>query len=316
MSDGRPIPASIPSSHDVNDHGRLRHGRERDVGFAVGRYLQPAPMLFTRDGHNVFLGDLYRGHAAFLVCGGPSLKAHDLSLLNQRGILTLAVNNAATVVRPHLWTSVDDPGNFCDAIWNDPGILKFIPFDHMEKQFLVRDENDRLVPSQAKVGEMPGVIGFRRNEYFRAEQWLHESTFNWGNHSDRVDTDGNKGSRSVFYVALRLLFFLGVRSVYLLGCDFRMELGRPNYAFEQDRSPGSVRSNNSSYRRGPQRIVVDDGRVPTTCTMGQDHIRCKPCKGNRLRKNPKAELPHVRGNVSTSHVPFPAREILSVPTSR
>jgi hypothetical protein len=205
-------------------------------------------MLFTRDGHNVFLGDLFRGHSAFLICGGPSLKSHDLSLLNARGILTLAVNNAATVVRPQLWTSVDDPGHFCDAIWADPGILKFVPFDHMEKHFLVRDDADHLVLSQAKVGDMPGVFGFRRNEHFRADQWLHESTFNWGNHTDRVDEYGHKGSRSVFYVALRLLYFLGVRTVYLLGCDFRMEEGRPNYAFEQDRSPASVRSNNSSYR--------------------------------------------------------------------
>ena len=69
-------------------------------------------MLFTRDGHNLFLGDLYRGAAAFLICGGPSLLTHDLTQLQQRGVITLAVNNAATVVRPNLWCCVDDPGNF------------------------------------------------------------------------------------------------------------------------------------------------------------------------------------------------------------
>jgi hypothetical protein len=80
---------------DKHDFQRLRHARDRHLGFPVGRYLQPPPMLFTRDGHNVFLGDMYRGHTAFLMCSGPSLLSHDLSLLNQRGILTLAVNNAA-----------------------------------------------------------------------------------------------------------------------------------------------------------------------------------------------------------------------------
>jgi len=238
----------MKSKQDPQDWERLRHGRDRHLGFAVGRYLQPAPMLFTRDGHNVFLGDLYRGRAAFLICSGPSLKQHDLSRLNARGLLTMAVNNAAVVQRPHLWCSVDDPGNFCDAIWKDPAVMKFVPLCHMEKPVLVRDADERLVPSAERVGDMPAVFGYRRNETFDAERWLHEETFNWGCHGKQVDAYGNKGSRSVMYVALRLLFYLGVRRVFLLGCDFRMQTGWDNYAFEQDRSAGSIRGNNTSYR--------------------------------------------------------------------
>lgn len=230
------------------DHERLRHARERELGFPVGRYLQPAPMLFTRDGHNVFLGDIYRGRPAFLICSGPSLTTHDLSLLQQRGVLTLSVNNAATVFRTQLWCSVDDPASFSDAIWRDPGITKFVPLCHMEKCFSVRNERQELVPSADRVGDMPAVFGFRRNEAFKADQWLYEDTFNWGNHSKRVDDYGQQGSRSVMYIALRMLFYLGVRRIYLLGCDFRMEEGRKNYAFEQDRSSSSVRGNNCSYR--------------------------------------------------------------------
>lgn len=240
--------APVGSHRDGCDQGRLRHARARDIGFPVGRYLQPAPMLFTRDGHNLFLGDLYRGRTAFLVCSGPSLVSHDLSALQQRGFVTLSVNNAATVVRSNLWCSVDDPGNFSDAIWRDPGIIKLVPLCHMEKKFTVRNEENDLMPSQELVGDMPAVFGFRRNESFNAEQWLYEDTFNWGNHSKRVDAYGQKGSRSVMYIALRMLFYLGIRRVYLLGCDFRMEVGKQNYAFEQDRSPSSVNGNNSSYQ--------------------------------------------------------------------
>jgi len=239
-----------PSSthRDAHDGQQLRHARDQHLGFPVGRFLQPAPMLFTRDGHNVFLGDIYRGWPAFLIGGGPSLNSHDLALLQHRGVLTLAVNNAAAVVRPNLWTSVDDPGNFTDAIWRDPGILKFVPLCHMEKPFRVRDSHGELVPSAERVGDMPGVFGFRRNEAFVADQWLYEDTFNWGNHSELVDASGNRGGRSVFYIALRLLFYLGVRKVYLIGCDFRMELGKPNYAFDQDRTRGAVKNNNNTYR--------------------------------------------------------------------
>lgn len=268
-------PARNPG-RDANDHRHLRHGRDRHDGFPISRSLQPPPMLFTRDGHNVFLGDLYRGASAFLVCAGPSLTGHDLTALEQRGVLTMAVNNAAAVVRPRLWTAVDDPGHFCDAVWYDPGVLKFVPLDHMEKAVWVRDGRDELVPGPHAVGDMPGVFGFRRNDHFRADQWLYEDTFNWGNRSDRVDADGLKGSRSVFYVALRLLFFLGVRTVYLLGCDFRMQAGRPNYAFEQDRSPGSVRGNNSTYRTLNARL----GRLkPHFDAAGFRVFNCTPDSG-------------------------------------
>ncbi len=274
-------PTNAPGGvdRDIADYERLRHARERSVGFAVGHYLQPPPMLFTRDGHNVFLGDMYRGHAAFLVCGGPSLTWHDLNLLNRRGIVTMAVNNAAAIVRPNLWCSVDDPGNFADAIWYDPGIVKFVPLCHLEKTFTVRDAGGQLVDSSQKVGDMPAVFGFRRNEAFVAEQFLTEDTFNWGNHGDRVDAHGNKGSRSVMYIAIRLLYYLGMRTVYLLGCDFRMNLDTQNYAFEQDRSRASVMNNNASYVIMNSRFEV---LKPYFEKVGLRVFNCTPNSGLRV----------------------------------
>ncbi len=269
-----PIPQGKLKNQD--DWARLRHARDRHKGFQVGRYLQPAPMLFSRDGHNVFLGDMYRGHSAFLIAGGPSLNSHDLAQLDQRGILTCAVNNAAAVYRPRLWVSVDDPGNFVDAIWQDPGILKFVPLCHMEKHFMVRNEVDELVPSQDAVGDLPAVFGFRRNEQFREEQWLYEDTFNWGNHSQKHDSDGNKGSRSVMYVAIRLLFYLGIRRLFMIGCDFRMEHGGQNYAFSQDRTRNSVRGNNDSYRILNQRL---ERLRPYFEREGFQIINCTPNSG-------------------------------------
>jgi hypothetical protein len=268
--------ASISRQKDSTDHERLRHARQRDKGFAVGRYLQPPPMLFTRDGHNLFLGDMYRGGCAFLAGAGPSLGELPLTGLLDRGVLTCAMNNAATVFRPNLWVSVDDPGNFADAIWRDPGILKFVPLCHMEKPFTVRDARNELVPSTEAVGDMPAVFGYRRNEEFIPEQWLYEDTFNWGNHSHQVDALGNKGSRSVMYVALRLLFYLGVRQVFLIGCDFRMEFGKRNYAFEQDRTRSSVRGNNSSYEILNHRLAA---LVPHFKREGFDVWNCTPHSG-------------------------------------
>ena len=264
---------------DQADFTQLRHARSQHQGFPVGQHLQPPPMLFSRDGHNLFLGDIYRGRSAFLVCGGPSLTSHDLSLLQQRGILTLAVNNAATVVRPHLWCSVDDPSHFSEAIWYDPGILKFVPLCHMEKRFAIRDTSGELEDSPELVGDMPAVFGYRRNENFVAEQFLCEDTFNWGNHGHVKDEYGHKGSRSVMYVALRLLHYLGVRKVFLLGCDFRMELGKQNYAFEQERSRSSVNGNNQSYEILNVRLAA---LQPHFEAAGFEVFNCTPDSGLKV----------------------------------
>lgn len=52
----QPVPTA--EARDAKDWERVRHARERRSGFPVGRYLQPPPMLFSRDGHNLFLGDV------------------------------------------------------------------------------------------------------------------------------------------------------------------------------------------------------------------------------------------------------------------
>jgi hypothetical protein len=206
-------------------------------------------MFFRADGTTAEINGLFHSQSAFLLCGGPSLVNYDFGKLQRRGILTMAVNNSAVVVRPQLWTCVDDPANFCDAIWRDPAIWKFVPCEYFEKPISVRDASGELAISGETVRELPAVFGYRRNEDFSAERFLQEPTFNWGNHGSRSDDMGNQGSRSVMYVALKLLYCLGVRRGYLLGCDFRMKLGTRNYAFEQDRSMASVKGNNETTNR-------------------------------------------------------------------
>lgn len=249
------------------DHTRLRHGRSRYEGFRVGYYNQTPPLLFTRDGHNVFMGDMYRGSAAFLVLGGPSFAKLNHESLNSPGILTMGINNSVKTFRPNLWMCVDNPESFIMSTWMDPTITKFVPFDHAEKLLF---DNNKWEMTNIKVGQCPNVFYYRRNEHFSADQFLFEDTFNWGNHSnlcqcgfwrpDHKKTKAKKitvcpecgerafGSRSVFLPSIRMLYFLGVRTIFLLGCDFDMDLGKDNYHFDQKRSPSSVDSNNCSYK--------------------------------------------------------------------
>lgn len=221
------------------------------------------------------LENLYSG-SCFLVCSGPSLASHDLSLLKKRGIFTCAVNNAAAIFHPTIWVSADDPGNFCDAIWKDPSILKFVPSDHEEKLLTERDGQETLIDSDIQVKEMPGVFGFSRNEEFNADTFLKEETFNWGNHGATTDTLGVKGSRSVMLIAVKLLYRLGFRKIYLLGCDFKMEENSKNYAFPQDRSKSSVRGNNKTYHALNLRFAA---LLPYFARAGLEVYNCTPDSG-------------------------------------
>ena len=225
-------------SKDKNDDSRFRHARERHEGFDIGMYLQPPAMLFTRDRHNIFFGDMYRGCSAFLIAGGPSFGDIDKEKLNQAGALTMGINNSVRSFRPDLWVSVDNPTHFMKSIWYDPKITKFVPMCHTEKKIF---DNEHWRMTNTKAGDCPNVFYYLRNEKFMAKRFLTEDSFNWGNHTKWG------GQRSVMLVALRLLFYMGVRKVYLLGVDFNMDK-ETKYHFDQDRSKGSMNNNNKTYK--------------------------------------------------------------------
>jgi len=149
------------------------------------------------------------------------------------------MNNGPKTFRPDFWTCVDDPARFLKSIWLDPKVAKFIPMGSMEKKIF---DNETWEMMNVKVGECPNVIGYRRNEKFVADRFLFEDTINWGNHKDYG------GGRSVMLPSIRILFLLGFRKVYLLGCDFMMS-EEYTYHFDEQRGKGAVNCNMSTYKR-------------------------------------------------------------------
>lgn len=81
------------------------------------------------------LQNMLNGGVAFLVCGGPSAKDLPLERLNERGPWSMAVNNVAGWERfiPNAFVCSDPPSKFCDGIWMDPNIAKFIPSPKFSK---------------------------------------------------------------------------------------------------------------------------------------------------------------------------------------
>ena len=236
----------VGGRRDNNDFSKQRHGREIHNGHLVSQYLQSTPMLFSREGHNIWMGDMYRGKSAFLILGGPSFSKIDKTKLNKAGVLTMGVNNSIKSYRSNLWISVDNPTHFIKSIWLDPKITKFVPYSHSEKTLF---DNEIWKDTNIKVGECPNIWFYKRNEHFQADQFLFEDTVNWGNHKD------HGGGRSVMLAAIRILFYLGIRNIYLLGCDFKMD-ENAKYHFDQDRAEGSIKGNNSTYKLLIERFTI------------------------------------------------------------
>ena len=202
--------------------------------------------LYTADFDSISLGGFYKGRSAFLVLSGPSLNNVDLTQLDRRGIVTMGVNNSWTVHRPTLWTCVDDPGRFIDTGWKDPGVLKFVPVCHWGRRLRIQAVDGTMRDSAYRVAQMPSVLFFRRSNHFDHERFLTGDTVPWGNDPKSTDSLGIKGKRSVMLVALRLLHHLGFRTVYLLGCDFRMAADH-KYAFDETREAAAIKHNNVLY---------------------------------------------------------------------
>lgn len=200
-------------------------------------------------GRPAALENLYLGAHVFLLCCGPSIREIDQSLLDHRGVISFGINNISAVCRTNLWTFGDTPAKFHDAIWRDPGVLKFVPypskFSPKERNHIrSKTEQGDFVDSGLVARDFPSVFGVRRNDEFRVEQWLWEDTVNWGN--SKKHKNGLPTVLNTMLQAMRLCYYLGFRTVYLLGADFQMTRERV-YAFPQSKHEGGVRSNMGAY---------------------------------------------------------------------
>lgn len=275
--------ARIRALKKLHDAAAAGAPGKRDRGSRVCPPAQepnPAETPFrSREGKPTYLNTLGAGASCFIVLSGPSINELDLSKLRRRGIFTIAVNNAACLVRPNAWIYVDTPNKFHESIWMDPAVLKFVHWRHLNDKWLLRHKiPDYVAPAgqviehkeakeahshgfeclqrrdpasgklvAASIADMPGVIGIVRNANFQADHWLSEPTINWGNSKNGSKENGRLRCLNVMFAVLKLAFALGFRSAYLLGCDFSMSSERP-YAFKQEKHDGGCESNDNCYR--------------------------------------------------------------------
>jgi hypothetical protein len=204
---------------------------------------------------------LINTRAAFIVCGGPSANKLPLEALNQRGIWSIAVNNMAAHFRPQAFVCSDPPSKFHDAIWTDPCVMKILPAPkisnggkgHLRQKVDGKFQRLRHDGKLIKTAGCPNVWGFARRGW-----WAYDDTFftddhaTWGNQNAGVLRTSNPKVMCTMLLPIRLLHYMGIRRIFLVGVDFNMSADSP-YAFDQSKGNNGLISNNSQYR------VVNDG---------------------------------------------------------
>lgn len=157
------------------------------------------------------LQDAYAGRTALLVGGAPSLKEQPIELLEQRGVLTMAMNNAAMHFRPTLWVSSDPPECYDPQILLDPTIIKFANITHAERK---RDG--------IRYRDMPGVYFYIPERDIPWEEFFGQRA-------------GVPWYHNTLFVGLYILHELGVRKIILAGSEFGFSEEGSMYAHRTDK---------------------------------------------------------------------------------
>lgn len=235
--------------YEEKDGSTRRDVEQPQVEAELPKALKRPPsqeVLTNRFGDQVALANVYANASLFLVLSGPSLHECELDDLRRRGVVTMGVNNSACEVPCTMMTYSDTASKFHHNIYRDPSCMKFVPRQRLNKFTRVKNVDGSFSKS-AKVREFPNTIAFRRNCYFDPVNWLSEPSVNWGNNLDASKRNGWPQELNIMFIALKLAFYLGFRTVYLLGCDWNMKESKP-YAFNQSKHAGGCASNNNKYK--------------------------------------------------------------------
>lgn len=149
------------------------------------------------------LKDIHKGKRAFIICNGPSLNIDDLNTLQLNGEISFAANLITPMIETSNWTptyySVTDP----------IGVYKLISTMNAVKaevKFLPRDS---YITGMYVTGN---VVFFNRN----GDRKLLDNP--------RFSDDCSKivySIATVTYTSIQLAAYMGIRKMYIIGCDHR-----------------------------------------------------------------------------------------------
>jgi hypothetical protein len=275
----KPLPAYRPPSQGRQP---IRYKEDPDPQF---------PVINSHGLPALGLQNSLLGAPCFLVGGGPSLNTQDLKQLQRRGVLIAAMNQiGATHVRPHIWFSADQPSRFHENITRDPGILlKFwqdeqLHHQHGDNRWLLRWTGETWQRTSEGPSDYPGNFGYHHRDEWTGK-FLDDPIPTWGIGRHKKDHEGVSHKTTVMLPAIWLLYWLGVREIYLLGCDFKQRHAE-QYAFDDAHAkPNNVDGNNGLYKWLNKRFAE---LIPHFQQHGLSIINCTP--GGGLTAFPRLSL--------------------------
>ncbi len=153
----------------------------------------------------VGIGNLFAGpggSSCWLIGGGPSLSQVDIELLKGSPAPKMCINLAGSgLIRPTFWTSYDPTTRFQRSVYLDAGVMKFV---HRRRAM------DLVPETTYKVCECPNLYFFEGDSQRGFSDFLSPS--------QRTIVDWNDS----MVQAIDILYQLGFRHVYLLGCEMRI----------------------------------------------------------------------------------------------
>lgn len=189
-----------------------------------------------------------RSGTVFVAGGGPTIGDLDLSLLDQRGIVTAAMNQiGATHLRPDFFFCVDPPLKFSPMIWTDARIMKITRRIQMGchlQRPTVRNEWE--LDPDITAQDCPNVWFFQESRGFDENTFFTQERPTWSGSFVLPTRDKPAETRSVMLPTIRILHYLGFSRIVFIGCDFFMREDQ-SYAFGSNKSAVGCRSNNTTY---------------------------------------------------------------------
>ena len=158
------------------------------------------------------LEGLWRPSNAFLVGSGPSFTSMRARTLEKRGVASMGINNAAGFVRTSAMVFSDPVKKFHHGIFFDPTIIKFCPLKKLSNRIRAK-VGDKFETTRHHLRDCPCVFGFATKKIFNPGDFFFTEWASVGSRESGMFT---------MFLGLRLLHFLGVRRVFLVGVDFNM----------------------------------------------------------------------------------------------
>ena len=223
----------------------------------------------TCGGHGflpIDLSGLWNNCAGFLVCGGPSINLLPFNKLADRGVVSLAINNVAGHVPVTAWTFSDPQEKFHHGLFLDPKIITFAPIPKLTKKIRIKDGNNFIWSENIRVMDCPNTFGYDRKTLLFPDRFLSEKWAMWG-YGGKQEEPKPFICLATVLLGLRLLCYLGLRRIYLLGVDFSRQMDA-QYAFNQRANPSNSRYTHENMMLKSVRPILE--------SVGIEVYNCNP----------------------------------------